>query len=349
MKLHKYAIVLTLSMLGTWIGEPAHADGFAASLSKESGISRVGEIVTLNISGVPSGQGVYILQCATPTNAAERPTACVGQSKTIWASSATSPGAQQLNPSMNISIDREISSAGNTIDCAISSCGVFIRRDHNGPTDKSLDLFLPFSFAPEYGVTVSKSQAIAFSGENLKISVLGLTDSQGVYVRLCQSAALGVRPTVCDGMGVWASLSPTQQAFGAVNALGELTLPVKSTFSSGGNTVDCVQTSCVLFVRRDHTGGSDLSLDRVIPLTFTTPPAAELSAKVSKTGGYFVFVIKNAKAKSIKVTAGSTVRTIKPTSDNYTYKVPVGKNKGRITSLRVTFGTNVLAKAILKG
>jgi hypothetical protein len=150
-------------------------------------------------------------------------------------------------------------------------------------------------------------------------------------------------------MGVWASLSADQQAFGAVNAANELTLPVKASFVSGATAIDCAKTSCVVFVRRDHLGGVDLTLDRVIPLTFTAAPAVAPSAKVSKSGANFLFVLKNAKSKSIKVTVGTMVRTIKPTSDNFTYKVAVNKNKGKNTAIKVTYGTKVLAKTTLKG
>lgn len=349
MKLSKYAIALTLAVLSTSIAGTAHAEGLTASLSKNTDISRDGEAVTLNISGVPSGQGVYILQCVTPTVSGERPTVCVGQNKTIWASTISTPGAQPLTPTMNLTIERQFVSGANTIDCSVSSCGIFVRRDHNGPSDKSLDTFLTISFVPEYSVQVSKTEAITYSGESLKVDIVGLTGTQGIYVRLCKAAAESERPTLCDGLGVWASLSADQQAFGAVNAANELTLPVKASFVSAETSIDCTKTSCVVFVRRDHLGGADLTLDRVIPLTFTAAPAAVLSAKASKSGANFLFVIRNAKAKSIKITVGTTVKTIKPTSDNYTYRVAVAKNKGKNTAIKVTYGTKVLTKTTLKG
>jgi hypothetical protein len=87
----------------------------------------------------------------------------------------------------------------------------------------------------------------------------------------------------------------------------------------------------------------------VIPVTFTLPPVLAISAKASKSGNSFVFVIKNAKSKSVQVTVGTVVKTIKPTSDNYTFKVLVSKNKGKNTALKVTYGTKVLVKTTLKG
>lgn len=349
MKLQKIAVAIALTVLATSMAGTAQADGLTASLSKNTNISRDGESITLNIEGVPAGQGVYILQCAAPAVAGERPTTCVGQSKTIWASTISTPGAQTLNATMVVLVDRQFVSGGNTIDCALTSCGVFIRRDHNGPTDKSLDTFLPFSFLPEYSVQVSKTMGITYGGEDLKVNIFGLTSEQGVYVRLCKAAAEGERPALCDGLGVWASMSSAQQAYGAVNAANELTLPVKASFVSGGTAVDCQKTACVLFVRRDHNAGSDLSLDRMIPLAFTAQPAVLESAKASKSGANFVFVITNAKGKTVKVTVGTAVTTITPTSENYTFKVLVGKNKGKNTALKVTYGTKVLVKTTLKG
>lgn len=349
MKLQKIAAAIALTVLATSIAGTAHADGLTASLSKSTNISRDGESITLNIEGVPAGQGVYILQCAAPAVTGERPATCVGQSKTIWASTISTPGAQTLSATMNVLVDRQFVSGGNTIDCSVTSCGVFIRRDHNGPTDKSLDTFLPLSFLPEYSVQVSKTMGIAYGGEDLKLTMLGLTSDQGVYVRLCKAAAEGERPALCDGLGVWASMSSAQQAYGAVNAANELTLPVKASFVSGETAIDCQKSVCVVFVRRDHNAGSDLSLDRVIPVTFTLPPVLAISAKASKSGNSFVFVIKNAKSKSVQVTVGTVVKTIKPTSDNYTFKVLVSKNKGKNTALKVTYGTKVLVKTTLKG
>jgi hypothetical protein len=62
-----------------------------------------------------------------------------------------------------------------------------------------------------------------------------------------------------------------------------------------------------------------------------------------------VFVIKNAKAKTVKVTVGTSVKSIKPTSENYTYRVAVGKSKGKKTALQVLLGSKVLAKGNLLG
>lgn len=349
MKLQKIATTIALAILATSLAGTAHADGLTASLSKNSNISRDGESITLNIAGVPDGQGVYILQCVTPTIQGDRPTVCVGQSKTVWASVQASPGATLLTPTMTLNVAREFISGTNTIDCSVTSCGIFIRRDHRGPTDRSLDIFLPVSFLPTYDVLVSKTSGIVYSGEDLKVNVVGLTSEQGVYVRLCQSAATGERPSLCDGLGVWASMSSAQQAIGATNAASELTLRVKSSFSSGTTAVDCSKSSCVVFVRRDHLGGGDFSLDKVIPVTFSNPPVLVTSTTVTKVGTNFIFVIKNAKGKSIKVTVGSVVKTIKPTSDNYSYTVAIGANKGKMTTLKAIDGTKVLVRKMLKG
>jgi hypothetical protein len=342
-------LATTVAILGTTLSAPAYADGLTASLSKSAELSREGEALTLSLSGVPSGQGVYILQCVAPIVDGARPTACVAQNKTIWASTVTSPGASALTPTMTVFVDRQIVAGGNAIDCSISNCGIFIRRDHNGPTDKTLDTFLPITFAPEYSVQVAKTSAIAYGGENLKVNVVGLTGSQGIYVRLCQAVTAGERPAVCDGLGVWASLSSAQQAYGAVDPKGELTLPVKPSFGTGPSAVDCTKTPCVVFVRRDHLAGSDLTLDRIIPITFTAAPTPVVSASVSKAGGNFVFVVKNAKSKSLKVKVGTVSQTIKPTSDVFSFKVAVGKNKGKKTELQVIYGSKVITKAIVKG
>ena len=349
MKLRIYALPLAITLFAGVISSPAHAEGFTATLSKSTNLSRTSESVTLEVAGVPDGQGIYLLQCLTPAVAGERPTACVGQNKTIWASTTATPGAQLLGASLALTVEREISAGGTLTDCSVSSCGVFIRRDHRGPSDKTLDTFIALSFLAPYGVAVSKTSNIAVGGEDIKVTVAGLTSEQGVYVRLCKGVADGQRPTLCDGLGVWASMNLVQQGYGAVRADQELTLAVKPSFGTGATAVDCLKNQCVVFVRRDHNAGSDLLLDKVIPLSFTAPVALEPTAKVSKVGNYFVFVIKNAKAKTVKVTVGTSVKSIKPTSENYTYRVAVGKSKGKKTALQVLLGSKVLAKGNLLG
>lgn len=63
---------------------------------------------------------------------------------------------------------------------------------------------------------------------------------------------------------------------GPLNAANPIPLAVKATFTSSGTKVDCTVSNCVVFIRRDHEGTvggvRDLSLDTLIPVSFTAAP-----------------------------------------------------------------------------
>jgi hypothetical protein len=110
------------------------------------------------------------------------------------------------------------------------------------------------------------------AGDEVLVTVTGLPDDVGVYVRLCALPASG-RPgaDACDGQGIWVRETypygpfPTDGSVVKPSA-GAVTLPVAASFGS----VDCTTLACGVHVRRDHLGASDTSYDRAIPLTFAS-------------------------------------------------------------------------------
>lgn len=121
--------------------------------------------------------------------------------------------------------------------------------------------------------SLSKSTDLAYTGENITVTTT-VPAGQGIYVRLCKSPEAGAsRPTLCYGQGSWASLDSTSLSQGAVTAANPITLAVKATFTASGSSVDCSTGSCVVFIRRDHLGSGDLSLDMTIPVSFAAMPA----------------------------------------------------------------------------
>ena len=328
------------------------ATTFTAAVNQATNLSRSGETLVITMSGVPEGQGVYVYQCVASSDANQRPTKCVGQQGTIWTTKDSGPGSAGSIPftgSVNINVLHTfIAKDTTTVDCDIAACGIFVRRDHmGGSTDKSLDLFIPISFAPQYGVTVSKTTDLIPAGENLIVNLTGLVYNQGVYVRECARTLDGSRPTDCDGLGVWASLDPAQLALHATNAATPITLPVKSTFVTGVKTVDCSKSGCDVFVRRDHMGSGDTTLDRLIPLTFKVMTVP--SGTVRKLKSNFVLEIKNAKGSTLQVRIGNKSSILKPTKDDFRFRVPVGKNAGKLITIKVTEGSRILVDAKIKG
>jgi hypothetical protein len=131
---------------------PAQAADFAVTADKSKNLVAAGDTVTVTLTNLPTGQGVYLRLCAgTLAEVAKaRPADCVGMDKTVWASSlaaALRQGATEAAEPKAVSVVAQFSSAGKTIDCAVVACGIHVRRDHFGGTDFSLDRFIPVTFA----------------------------------------------------------------------------------------------------------------------------------------------------------------------------------------------------------
>ena len=321
---------------------PALAEGYSVSLNKSAHLVRTGDTIAATIAGLPDGDGIYVRECVAPGVAGTRPTTCAGIADTVWASTdATSQaqGASVFTGTVSVNVKLAFTAGnGTAVDCTVSSCGVLVRRDHLDPTDYSLDYFTPITFAPLFGVSVSKVSDIENAGENVSVTVAGLTTDQGVYVRLCQQPDTGTRPTNCDGQGVWGSLSAAMQQVGAVNADQAMTLAVKGKFGS----TDCTKVVCGVFVRLDHTDPANTTRDTFVPLTFTaaavTPVAKKISTVVTKN--QIIFSIVGYKGVSLTLTVGSTVKTLTPTSNGYTFKVALAK--GKTENVKVAKGKTAL-------
>ena len=262
-------LVASLAVVGL-SATSASATAFSVVVSKSTNIAFAGETVTVNISGIPTDAGFYVRQCVSvPT---VRPTACNGQGQ--WVSTSATwrqRGAGDASAPISLPVDKTFTAADNNIyNCAFVACEIFVRLDHLAPSDTSLDTHIPLTFTP-VGVTLNKSTAIADGGENLTVTLTGIPSGNGVYIRQCQQSQTSARPTLCNGMGVWTSLDPGSQAQTATDATLPQTLPVAGLYTSNSTTVDCNKVVCGIFIRRDHLGASDLSLDTFIPLTFSTP------------------------------------------------------------------------------
>ena len=157
--------------------------------------------------------------------------------------------------------------------------------------------------------TLSKSTDIAMAGETLSITLSGIPAGQGVYVRLCKNSDPSVRPSLCQGGGMggaWASLDSTSLMQGAVSAANPVNLAVSGQFTASGTSVDCSIDSCVVFIRRDHLGSGDQSLDTRIPVTFSTTSAPAAAVVVSPTVDQTISAFWAPKKYNKKVARKST-------------------------------------------
>jgi hypothetical protein len=212
---------------------------------------------------------------------------------------------------------------------------VFVRRDHLGSADTSLDTFTPISFAPVFGVTLSKNSDLVRAGDSIDVTVAGLTGTQGVYVRLCETPAVdGGRPENCFGQGNWLSRNPAMLNYGALSNVGAHPLAVQSGFTAGAATVDCAVVSCGVFVRLDHTDPNNTSLDAFYELTFAAaapvltapkPVTSVASAKKQKT--HLVLKLVGKKGEKVVILIGSrrVVTTLKTENASLKFALPKGK------------------------
>lgn len=285
----------------------ASTSGADVDVSPRSGLDRAGQSVEVTVSGVPDGKGVYLQWCPDNPAGTRWPSGTCASSPQVWASSNPAAIAQGATPlsaqPFRLALTPTITGAGGTTDCRTAACAVFLRLDHFSPGDTSLDRFVSVSFAaeqtptptptpsptatttpetPAYAVTAAPTTGLDHDGDTVAVTVTGLADDQGVYVRLCALGS-GGRPAAdaCDGQGRWVRETypygpyPTDGSVVKPSA-GPVSLEVRARFGS----VDCTAVACGVHVRRDHLAPSDTSLDRAIPLTF-----AATSASPSPTTG----------------------------------------------------------------
>jgi hypothetical protein len=339
------AIALAASALTAM---PANAaDAFSVNLSASTDLVRSGDAITVTLNNVPTGNGVYVEFCAAPATAGDRPTACLGQG--AWAtpnSAMWNYGALDIASPVAVDVQQSfVASDQSTVNCGDVVCGIFVRRDHMAPSDLSLDTFVPVAFAPVFGVTVSKVEDIASAGENVDVTVAGLTGTQGVYVRLCEVAAgVGDRPENCDGQGDWLSHDPAMVLLGASTSATAQALAVKSTFTTGSTTVDCRVVSCGVFVRLDHTDPVNKTLDTFVPVTFaapvvvSTPQLASGKAHantVKFAKGHFYVSVTGKKGDKVAIKIGGRNISVVLKKDNATLRFAAPKAKSTKVTVKV--------------
>jgi hypothetical protein len=296
--------------------------GPAVTVAPTTGIDAAGASLTVSGVNIPAGEGVYVRLCKAPTGTvgtlAGRPAAgdCDGQGLWVTSTPPTPPDPAVLpitDGAFSVSLPVAGAFAGSptNVNCMTAgSCGVFIRRDHNGgANDFALDSFTAISFDPattppviaepeepslnDVVVTLSQSEDLK---NNQVITVRGedFAADQGVYVQFCAAPTAQVGTAA----GRAASCYPEQDNVhtvwvSTVAADGTFSTPltVVSTFTpTGQDPVDCtVDGACGVFVRRDHNGGTaDYTQDAFVPVTFgdgTVEPGPDPTITASKTTG----------------------------------------------------------------
>jgi hypothetical protein len=133
--------------------------------SPTSGLDATSAVVQIKLSDFPTKNGLYIQQCNAPVNGA-RPTEC-STARPLWISSA--PGAS-FAPTADIAFKPTAlyASKNGTVDCTVTSCGIWISNDHDAIRDTSEDQFIALTFKssttvvalPEDEITASLNGAV---------------------------------------------------------------------------------------------------------------------------------------------------------------------------------------------
>lgn len=138
-------IAITLIFSGLVTSPAQAASPVVLTVSKTTGLLAPNEAVSLSVTGIPAGQGIYIQQCATNV-ATPRPTSAVCRSDfadSLWIS--TNPavfgmGASNAANVQTLNLQSTFTILGTSYNCEVTQCSLFIRRDHlGGAIDFSLD------------------------------------------------------------------------------------------------------------------------------------------------------------------------------------------------------------------
>jgi hypothetical protein len=218
------------------ISSPANAESqLVVTVSKTANLALAGETVTVSVTGIPSGnqpqlsQGVYVYQCASAV-AFPRPdsTRCrSGMTESLWLRTAGDMGARVASEQNPLQLLKEFTIGANTFDCSITTCGIFVRRDHmGGSADLSLDTIIPISFVtpapkatqklPTIGSTVKVGKSFSFkktTSANLPMVVTTSTSKN------CRVAVKGTSFTVTGVKAGTCKLTLSQKGSSTANPL----------------------------------------------------------------------------------------------------------------------------------
>jgi hypothetical protein len=180
------------------------------TLSKTTKLSDL-QVVSIKLSSIPAGQGVYISQCfkAQMGQRAATGLICNGslteQGTMIWATADASRGSQPVTDVLTLMLRSsftkvDANKVSTTYECGVNNCSIFVYRDHRGITDTALDTVVPLKFLPTQDVTVAslglkKDGAKYAAGSSVSISASKLVTTKGQLVVVSSSETRSICST----------------------------------------------------------------------------------------------------------------------------------------------------------
>jgi hypothetical protein len=169
------------------------------------------QVVSIKLSSIPAGQGVYISQCfkAQIGQRAATGLICNGslteQGTMIWATADASRGSQPVTDVLTLMLRSSFAKVdanrvSTTYECGVNNCSIFVYRDHRGITDTALDTVVPLKFLPTQDVTVAslglkKDGAKYAAGSSVSISASKLVTNKGQRVVVTSSETRSICST----------------------------------------------------------------------------------------------------------------------------------------------------------
>jgi hypothetical protein len=169
------------------------------------------QVVSIKLSSIPAGQGVYVSQCFKPQVGQRAATGliCNGslteQGTMIWATTDASRGSQSANDNLTLMLRSsftkvDANKVSTTYECGVNNCSIFVYRDHRGLTDTALDTVVPLKFLPTQDVTVAslglkKDGAKYAAGSSVSISASKLITTKGQRVVVSSSETRSICST----------------------------------------------------------------------------------------------------------------------------------------------------------
>lgn len=191
------------------IASPVSA-AVGVTLSKTTKLSDL-QVVSIKLSSIPAGQGVYISQCfkAQIGQRAATGLICNGslteQGTMIWATADASRGSQPVTDVLTLMLRSsftkvDANKVSTTYECGVNNCSIFVYRDHRGITDTALDTVVPLKFLPSQDVTVAslglkKDGAKYAAGSSVSISASKLVTTKGQLVVVSSSETRSICST----------------------------------------------------------------------------------------------------------------------------------------------------------
>ena len=200
----RVALVATASLIvGLGFGAVPASASVSVAVSKQASLLD-GEKVTVTLTGVPAGQGVYVRQCYQASRGQRDTTGlkCNGSIQQTdlmaWATMDGARGSQPASAPITLTLRESVTVGGVSYPCGVRDCSIFVYRDHRGLFDPSLDTVVPLMFLIDPTVRL-RPTGLAADGASVKVG--SSVAVRNATLRTTDDAKVNVRtlsPKVCS-------------------------------------------------------------------------------------------------------------------------------------------------------